>query len=1134
MIRSKRAMGFLWVVLALVFHAWPMVPVAKGQGTRKDDIVFNSRGVPLAGATVRVCAMPASGQPCSPLALIYSDPGLTQALANPTTTDGLGNYFFYAAPGKYELEISGPGITTKQLPNVILPSDPSSPTFSNLSTTGTINAFSLNLTGNLTVNGSTTVLGNLASGTLNLSNQTTPPGAASTGTVNVYTKSDKRLYYKDDTGAEIGPIANTSGAQTNITNTFTASQNFDADVHAKGPNPYYDIMRYGGYAASLPAPSTTGSITSGSSTLTLASAQDFANGQGVVVYKAGALPTIPTPPAPSSVIPIGLSGGSTTYTYQWVAEDYFGGLTPAGSSGSTSAGQSSLGVKSVALTSISRVGGLDTYTCASNCNLTTNAQLQISGFAGGTNVTTNGTVVVNTTPTSTTFTVFANGYPDYSETASATASVLACNMLIPGGALSQESKVLRYWVYRNGTLAGVVPGQDPFFVDCGQGVSNQPSYVPTSAPSSAQPGYLATTIVSGGGTTSLTLANSAGTSATSQAVLHDNSSALKAAWTAAYASHGGVIVLPIIPGGGFQSFPFEATTDLTAIANPTASGVKLQIATMALNQPLILPPYSTFEGIPQVSGTSFDYVVPGAIGGAGNPLFFANAASRGAIRISNLKFFTAGNGQVSFLADETLGAGGEVGFVFDDVAFSGTNAPAAIIKGGFDFWFTRGVCNVGGSEIGQWYAHPCLQFTNNSGYLNAAASQMPGRVYFDRMNFSGSTAIQFDNLPTTSEAGSVSTGGGNIFINGILHESNAGPTLRLLFLNGAFGYGLTINDLVMADATNGAHQPLVELTGTTNFTIATIKDSKGFLGNAVALGGGSALQAICMNDIFTSGACGNAPDVNFYGAVTKYDGGILTAANGGRITYSMTTPSAPAVAVSAGGSVPVGTIPYAITAVDADGKETIVSSTVNALTSSGNQTVTVTPPALPSGAVGWFPYRSGVKAAVNGGGSNCPFALAPGVPFVDTFGFTCATPPPSSTAAGSSYMSSSGIGTQQIKLNNEPISASPRAEQNVFLPGALTSTWTGATWTLDKALTVTRVQVQAKTAPSGCSTNAIVRLTDGTTPVNVTISGAANDSGAITQNYAAGASLTVSVQTAAAGCATSPADANVVVQYRMQ
>jgi len=124
--------------------------------------------------------------------------------------------------------------------------------------------------------------------------------------------------------------------------------------------------------------------------------------------------------------------------------------------------------------------------------------------------------------------------------------------------------------------------------------------------------------------------------------------------------------------------------------------------------------------------------------------------------------------------------------------------------------------------------------------------------------------------------------------------------------------------------------------------------------------------------------------------------------------------------------------------------------------------------------------------------------------------------------------------TQGVAFGTETFTASPRAEQNAFLPGALTATWTGAAWTTDKAVTITRVQVQAKTAPAGCTTNAIVRLTDGTTPVNVTISAAANDSGALSQNYAAGSSLQVLVQTAAAGCTTSPADANVVVQYRMQ
>jgi hypothetical protein len=118
--------------------------------------------------------------------------------------------------------------------------------------------------------------------------------------------------------------------------------------------------------------------------------------------------------------------------------------------------------------------------------------------------------------------------------------------------------------------------------------------------------------------------------------------------------------------------------------------------------------------------------------------------------------------------------------------------------------------------------------------------------------------------------------------------------------------------------------------------------------------------------------------------------------------------------------------------------------------------------------------------------------------------------------------------------SSESLNNNPRAEQNIFLPGALTSTWTAATWTVDKAVTITRIQVQAKTAPAGCTTSAVVRLTDGTTPVNVTISAAANDSAAISQNYPAGSALQLLVQTAAAGCTTSPADANVTVQYRMQ
>ncbi len=1136
MIRSKMAMGFLWVALALMFHAWPMVPVAKGQGTRKDDIVFNSRGVPLAGATIRVCAMPASGQPCAPLALIYSDPGLTQALANPATTDGLGNYFFYAAPGKYEIEISGPGITTKQIPNVILPSDPTAPTF-----TGAISAFSLNLTGNLTVNGSTTILGNLASGTLNLTNQSSAPGAASSGTVNLYTRTDKRLYYKDDTGAEIGPIANTSGAQTNITNTFTASQNFDADVHSKGPNPNFDIMRYGGYVANTSSLQTmTCSISSGSTTLSCASNPDFQNGQGVVVPLAGSLPTLPSAPAVGTVTPIGLTNGSTTYSYQIVLEDYFGGLTAAGTSGSTTSGAATLGTNTVALTGVVRTSGVDTFTCASNCNISIGSQVQITGFTGGGNSTVNGAVVVNSTPTNTTFTALASGLSDYTETASATISVRACNEVFPSGTLAQESTILRSWIYRNGSLVGVSPGQDPFFIDCGQGVSGQPAYVPASAPGSAQAGYLATTIASGGGTNTMTLANAAGSTATSQAVQHDNSSALIAAYTAALAAHGGIVMLPPIPSNSTLTYPFNATTDLSAIANPTQAGAEIKVALAGLNQPWVLPRAVTISGIPQTN-TSFQYSPLGSIAGNSHPLFLLNNRTSSSVRIRDIKFTTLAVGQSSIVSDENLHNGGEVGLILDDNGYSGTSASAVIIKGGFDFWFTRGVCGVSGAEANQWFAHPCVELTNASAYLGTP-SQIPGRVWFEHTSFQGGVGIQNDNYAQPSASGT--SAGGNIFVTSTLHESNAASPIRIYLQGGAFIYNINAFDVTIADQVNGIHQPVLEMTGSTNVIHAKLEKNNA-LGNPTLFSSTSSSVGapVCINN-FAAG-CGPIPNTNISGANIQADGGIVSTMDGGSIGYLMPTPAAPAsCVVSSGGSVPVTTgLQYYIVATDRSPVSfaplagmTLVGPACTVNTSSGNQTVTVTRPALPAGAFGWLVWR-GTPGAI--GEANMPGGCLVPIPastttYVDTFGFTCGSSPPPTDTAFLSGLNSSGVTTSSLAINGEAMTASPRAEQNIFLPGALTSTWTGANWTLDKALTITRLQAQAKTAPAGCTTNAVIRVTDGTTPVNLTISAAANDSGAIAQNYAAGASLTVSVQTAAAGCTTSPADVNVIVQHRMQ
>ncbi len=194
---AHRAVSCAALLAALAGFA-AIAPSARAQssGSRKDDVVLNARGLPLAGAQIRVCASTASAPPCTPLALIYSDEALTQALANPTTTDGMGNYSFYTAPGRYVIEVSGPGITTRQLRDVILPNDPSAPTFTTINTTSGISAFSLTLAGNLAVAGSAAITGGL--------------------TVNG------------------GPVPSTASA-----NTWTGSQNFG------GPVPWRDCTAYG-------------------------------------------------------------------------------------------------------------------------------------------------------------------------------------------------------------------------------------------------------------------------------------------------------------------------------------------------------------------------------------------------------------------------------------------------------------------------------------------------------------------------------------------------------------------------------------------------------------------------------------------------------------------------------------------------------------------------------------------------------------------------------------------------------------------------------------------------------------------------------------------------------------------------
>jgi len=1261
MIRSKAVNGIIWLLLMLVLHVSPSaVKPAHAQGTRKDDIVFNSRGTPLAGATIRVCAMPASGKPCLPLAQIYSDAAMTQALANPTQSDGMGNYFFYASPGQYELEISGPGITTKQIPNVILPSDPSSPTFNNVSTTGGISAFTLNLSGNLTVNGSTTVVGNLASGSLSLNNQSMPPGAASTGTVNLYTKSaDKRLYYKDDTGTEVGPLATASGAQTNVANNWTAAQNVDADFHTKGPNPSWDITRFGGYIGPNYNTGTTGSISSGNSTLTVASPLDFANGHGLVILGAGPAPVIATPQAPT-VTPFAQTG-TTSLSYCIVDTDWFGGRTPCSPVGSTSTAAAAFGLQSYTISGWSASNGVITITTSAPHNIPTTKyngslwpQIEIPSFSSNSR-NCEGTWTLVGVPSSTTAQFTRYGVPDatmnacsggtlrvlprvalkwdshytYSITNATcsgstatltvtpglygpnsawvvpygvkavitgvsdshynTTSIIGgwstgggpINYPIVGGSCSGVSTgnlggtlslvpgkaVKNHLIYRctgascalpanagNYSLVGVAIGNDGYFVDNGTSPASTSvdlGDAPSTPPAAPTNDYLSTTIVSGGGTNTLTLAASASSSVSGAKVYHDNSPNLLAACaampTSGASANSARIIIPALASGisssGYSMFPIMSNVDTYGLFGTggrrtcpagTTFDFRSEVwmdGTILMGKGVNITSDSGSAGCIS-SGPGPSTALACAVGYAYPELYF-EPEQGGSNYFENFVFLVYQPYQSAFYYDQQLNSDGTVSQRYENVHVNAAAGTLPIVdKGGFGRYWNYGGWSASG---GNFATARTYLFTQNCGMPTYVTSGPVLSTYItethDTYNYGTAEVTGCGQAPGPFN---------DAQITNMMSEDLYGP--QWLFNTLPYGVtGVEFRGSSDSDRMGGLSTPMYDLS---NSATAGIR----FTDNGCNSGTQSLLE---VNPGYSYGGLNidinGAAACTYLGAQTyryqiqgsnlELDSNRSQQLLGTSQVYSpMSLPgNFQSLTQLGAGNVPVGTYTYCLTASDAFGGETTTTptscSTIN-VTSQASIVQMVMPATFPAGATGLNVYINNSLANANG----CvkPQYTTPGGTYTYNYNFMCGGSPPSATSAAATAINSTALAAPKLVLNGEATAAVARSEQNIFLPGALTSTWTASTWVPDKAITLTRVQAQAKTAPSGCSTNAVVRVTDGTAPVNVTISAAANDSGSLAQNYAAGSTLTVSVSTAAAGCSTAPADTNVTLQYRMQ
>lgn len=74
---------------------------------------FDQTGRPAPFSTVRICSYAGgAGNPCYPLANVFSDPELTHQISNPTTTDSRGNYNVFLTGGYYIVQVTITGAGT--------------------------------------------------------------------------------------------------------------------------------------------------------------------------------------------------------------------------------------------------------------------------------------------------------------------------------------------------------------------------------------------------------------------------------------------------------------------------------------------------------------------------------------------------------------------------------------------------------------------------------------------------------------------------------------------------------------------------------------------------------------------------------------------------------------------------------------------------------------------------------------------------------------------------------------------------------------------------------------------------------------------------------------------------------------
>lgn len=780
----------------------------------------------------------------------------------------------------------------------------------------------------------------------------------------------------------LGSSASSPLSLLSSNNVWTANQRF------QGPDPLVDISAYGARAAIvslLDISTTVLNCTSGSPTVTLAGTSSFINGDGVAVQGCGAANVMSTPSAPT-VTPIYAKGGTRTHntvnsptaaaTYQYlvVAADKGGGLTLPSAATTITNGQSSLGLQTIGINAASRSNDTVTITTASAVSLISGQLVEISSVPGN---TFNGWFLVAVVTDSTHFTLTSTVTDARNQTAFITDQTSASS----GGtlawyagnkvAVSAVTGAIRYYMCgeRPGDVALHVVGQttlsyptsgfrDLQLEDWGStymGSQTYPYYISDSICTAvlATNDALSTTIISGGGTTSVTLAANAGSNSVSgdKFILDAAPNILNAA-NAAAVSNGVLYIPPSCNTGCVFSFPINSYLKLPAKLSIFQAGA------LALGETI------------ETSG-SFD--IDGSWANTGAAQFGTNGGAHISVLTANPGLHLTGNGNNLKWLNIDSHSNGSTLVVAD-------NSSTDISHVQFN------VDNNSSSDylgIGMIYRDTTNTIADHSmdhSLLSGGPDQVSDKSWTPLMwlapcNFTGTGCNTLYDVQLTYI---------NFNRRGI--EIDGAGNCPNLDTNWTYAQGL-----ITPQVTLGPSCSFVSTHRFVHMSIDTTGES--YLANLIAGGtflfdgtnGGAAPPQPMISGFRPTGTIisrqsndGNSPlsDVNRglnkqvqLSSITSYPfettGSYLpviqpfllasepNAVVGGYSKYwVLPAPTSITVSVSAGGSVPVGSFVYSVSATGYDGGETIMQPVPSAVatTTGGNQTVTV----------GWTPTLGAV------------------------------------------------------------------------------------------------------------------------------------------------------------------------------